>query len=60
MSAKSVKEDFSILEETMLGYMIPAYTKVIRRKLAAAPKFYFFDVGIANHLLRNIPTPAWR
>jgi len=55
VSAKSVKEYFSILEETMLGYMIPAYSKVIRRKLTAAPKFYFFDVGIPNCLLRRIP-----
>lgn len=55
VSAKSVKEYFSILEETMLGYMIPAYAKVIRRKVLAAPKFYFFDVGIPNYLLRRLP-----
>lgn len=55
VSAKSVKEYFSILEETMLGYMIPAYSRVVRRKLVAAPKFYFFDVGIPNYLLRRIP-----
>ncbi|WP_297645501.1 DUF4143 domain-containing protein [uncultured Bacteroides sp.] len=55
VSAKSVKEYFSILEETMLGYMVPAYSKVVRRKLVAAPKFYFFDVGIPNYLLRRMP-----
>lgn len=55
ISAKSVKEYFSILEETMLGYMVPAYSKVVRRRLVAAPKFYFFDVGIPNYLLRRIP-----
>ena len=55
VSAKSVKEYFSILEETMLGYMVPAYSRVIRRRLVAAPKFYFFDVGIPNTLLRRTP-----
>lgn len=55
VSAKSVKEYFSILEETMLGYHIPAYSKVMRRKLVAAPKFYFFDVGIPNYLMKRIP-----
>lgn len=55
ISAKSVKEYFSILEETMLGYHIPAYSKVMRRKLVAAPKFYFFDVGIPNYLMKRIP-----
>ena len=55
VSSKSVKEYFSILEDTMLGYHIPAYSKVIRRKLVAAPKFYFFDVGIPNYLMKRIP-----
>lgn len=55
VSAKSVKEYFSILEETMIGYMVPAYAKVVRRKLVSAPKFYFFDVGIPNYLLRRMP-----
>ena len=55
VSSKSVKEYFSILEETMLGYHIPAYSKVMRRKLVAAPKFYFFDVGIPNYLMKRIP-----
>ena len=39
----------------MLGYHIPAYSKVMRRKLVAAPKFYFFDVGIPNYLMKRIP-----
>lgn len=55
VSAKSVKEYFSILEETMLGYHIPAYSKVMRRKLVATPKFYFFDVSIPNYLMKRIP-----
>lgn len=33
VSAKTVKEYFAILEETMLGFYLPAYTKVIKRKL---------------------------
>lgn len=55
VSAKSVKEYFSILEETMLGYMIPAYAKVVKRKLVSSPKFYYFDVGIPNYLLQRTP-----
>lgn len=55
VSSKSVKEYFSILEETMLGFYLPAYTKTIKRKLTISPKFYFFDVAIPNHLLRRVP-----
>ena len=55
VSAKSVKEYFSILEETMLGFFLPAYTKVVKRRVALSPKFYYFDVAIPNHLLRRTP-----
>ena len=53
VSAKTVKEYFSILEETMLGFFLPAYTKVMKRKLIQSPKFYYFDVAIPNHLLHR-------
>lgn len=55
VSAKSVKEYFTILEETMLGFFLPAYTKVVQRRVAVSPKFYYFDVAIPNHLLQRIP-----
>ncbi len=51
VSAKTVKSYFQILYDTLLGYEIPAYTKVIKRKLTQAPKFYYFDVGLANYLM---------
>lgn len=53
MSAKTVKEYFSILQDTLVGYTIPAYTKVMKRRLVQAPRFYFFDVGVANYLLHR-------
>ncbi len=53
ISANSAKEYFSILEDTLVGYMVPAYTKVVKRKLMQAPRFYFFDVGVCNFLLHR-------
>ncbi len=53
VSAKTVKEYFSILQDTLVGYTIPAYTKVMKRRLMQAPRFYFFDVGVANYLLHR-------
>ena len=53
VSAKTVKEYFSILEETMLGFFLPAYTRVVKRRLIQSPKFYYFDVAIPNHLLHR-------
>lgn len=53
VSAVTVKEYFSILEDTLIGYMIPAYTKTLKRKTISAPKFYYFDVGVVNYLLHR-------
>jgi len=55
VSSKTVKEYFSILEETMLGFFLPSYTKVVKRRVVQSPKFYYFDVAIPNHLLHRIP-----
>ena len=55
VSAKTVKEYFTILEETMLGFYLPAYTRKVKRRLTLSPKFYYFDVAIPNHLLHRVP-----
>ncbi len=51
VSAKTVKAYFQILYDTLLGYEIPAYRKVIKRQIVQSPKFYYFDVGLANFLM---------
>ena len=53
VSANSVKEYFSILEDTLVGYMIPAFTKRVKRRIVLSPKFYFFDIGVTNYLLHR-------
>ena len=59
VDSKTVAGYFSILEETLIGYMIPAFSKVVKRKLRQAPRFYFFDVAIPNYLLgRRALTPG--
>ena len=32
---------------------MPAYNKVIKRRLVQAPRFYYFDIGVVNHLLHR-------
>ena len=53
VSAVTVKEYFAILQDTLIGYMIPAYAHVMKRKVVSAPRFYYFDVGVANYLLHR-------
>lgn len=53
VSATTVSAYFDILEDTLIGYRIPAFTKTVKRRLVQAPRFYFFDIGIVNHLLHR-------
>lgn len=53
ISAVTVKEYFQILFDTLIGFSVPSYRKRNKRRTIQAPKFYFFDVGMANFLLKR-------
>lgn len=53
VSAVTVKEYFNILEQTLIGYMIPAFTQSKKRRAVTTSRFYYFDVGVVNHLLNR-------
>jgi predicted AAA+ superfamily ATPase len=52
-SANTVKEYFNILEQTMIGYLIQGFPATKKRRAILAPKFYYFDIGIVNYLLKR-------
>lgn len=47
---KVVANYFSILQDLMLGYLLPAFTRRAKRRIISHPKFYFFDTGIFQTL----------
>jgi predicted AAA+ superfamily ATPase len=53
---RTVKDYFEVLTDTLVGYMLPSFTHTKKRSGIQSPKFYYFDVGIANYLRnrRNI------
>ena len=53
VSGPTVRGYFEILEDTLLGRWLPAYRKRPKRRVIGAPKFYFADVGVVNHLARR-------
>ncbi len=53
VSSPTVKEYFQILEDTMTGRFVPSYQKKPKRRVISAPRFYYFDVGIAGYLLKR-------
>jgi predicted AAA+ superfamily ATPase len=55
---KVVESYFSILEDLMIGYRVPIFSKKAKRRLAVHPKFYFFDVGVYRTLRPMGPLDA--
>ena len=53
VSSQTIKQYFQILEDTLLGRWLPSYRKRPKRRVSAAPKFYFADVGVVNVLARR-------
>lgn len=57
ISAKTVESYYQILIDTLLGYFLPPYRKKIKRDIISkTPKFYLFDVGVANYLSKRSVT----
>jgi len=48
--ASTVREYYQILEDTLVGFVLPAWTKTIKRKAMSTAKFYFFDIGVTHQL----------
>lgn len=46
MIQKNVSNYFDILEDLLIGFKIPVFTKRAKRATIQHPKFYFFDVGV--------------
>ncbi|OAI48737.1 ATPase [Gammaproteobacteria bacterium SCGC AG-212-F23] len=43
---KLVASYFDILEDLLISYRLPVFSKRAKRRLVAHPKFYFFDPGV--------------
>ncbi|MDE0362522.1 MAG: ATP-binding protein, partial [Rhodospirillaceae bacterium] len=54
---KTVISYFSILEDTLVGFLLSAYHRSVRKQQRANPKFYFFDTGVKRSLDRTLQIP---
>ncbi|MCE5316353.1 MAG: AAA family ATPase [Parachlamydia sp.] len=52
VDAKTVKEYYDILVDTLVGYRLNPFQKLGKRDvITSTPKFYLFDVGVAGFLM---------
>ena len=58
ISPVTLKNYINILDDTLLGFQLPGYTKTKKRKAIARSKYYLFDLGLTNTLcLRGLIKP---
>lgn len=50
LPAATVREHYFLLEDTLVGFLLPAWVKSKKRKAISTAKFYFFDTGVAHAL----------
>ncbi len=53
ISAPTVREYYQILQDTLVGFEMPAFRRTGKRRVVSAPKWYLFDVGVAGYLARR-------
>ena len=53
ITQKTSSRFFEILEDTLIAYRVDAFATQDARRLIRHPKFYFFDTGVLNGLLKN-------
>lgn len=60
---RTVHDYFQILEDTLIGFILPAFTETLSRKSMTSAKFYLFDTGLSNAIINrkslNIGTPEF-
>ncbi len=54
---KTVENYYTILEDTMLGFLLEGFQHSFRKRLSSKPKFYFFDTGVTRSLSRRLSIP---
>jgi predicted AAA+ superfamily ATPase len=60
VNRKTVDGFLEILEDLLLAFRVPVFTRRAQRELAVHPKFYFFDAGVfrANRPAGPLDAPA--
>jgi predicted AAA+ superfamily ATPase len=55
--ARTVREYYSVLEDTLIGKMLEPIQQIGSRKVISRGKFYFFDTGVVHQLQKIYSLP---
>ena len=51
VSHQTAREWLTVLEASYIVFLLPPYFANLRKRLVKSPKLYFYDVGLASHLI---------
>ena len=51
--AKTLQSYIELLKDTLMAFELPAFRKTKKRKAVSKSKFYLFDIGVANFLMKR-------
>lgn len=57
-SRKTVESHFDLLEDLLLAFRLPVFSRRAKRAMMTHPKFYFFDAGVFRALRPRGPLDA--
>lgn len=57
VATRTVQAYFEILEDTLISIRLQPWRKSLRKRMTAHAKFYLFDLGVTNSLIRQITAP---
>ena len=57
VDVKTIQSYYAILEDTLVGFHVDSFHTSLRKRLRQAPKFYFFDPGVARALGNMLSVP---
>lgn len=51
--ARTIREYYALLEDTLMGFMLNPVRSTSKRKCISTGKFYFFDIGVVNAIVER-------
>lgn len=56
-SVPTVQSYFQILDDTLIGMILPPWQRSVRKRQVGNPKFYLFDTGVLRAYLNQLDVP---
>lgn len=55
---RTIENYISVLKDTLMGFELSPFLTTKTRKAITRSKFYFFDIGVVNHITKRTPISA--